>query len=159
MSEPKESSESSTPTAASPRVGSPLTNHEWQHRSPTNSRYQPSRASSISSIGGTLDTSTISAQKRLSTVRDTGQNGRQKQLLHGQIDVDVFFYSYIYIASTPNRPLWTAPSHLSPSLLRSQSPYKSRHIPGDPHQYTSCRPVFFPTLLGPDWIPVRSEGA
>ncbi|KAE9973983.1 hypothetical protein Vi05172_g5645 [Venturia inaequalis] len=69
MSEPQESSQSSTPTATSPRLGSPRTNHEW----PSN-RYQPSRASSISSIGGTLDTSTVSAQNRLSTVRDTGQN-------------------------------------------------------------------------------------
>ncbi|KAF2436877.1 Vps54-domain-containing protein [Tothia fuscella] len=64
---------SATPTALSPRPESPFTNHEWQHR-PSSSRYQPRRgstASSISSIGGTLD---ISGHTRLGTVRDTGQN-------------------------------------------------------------------------------------
>ncbi|KAF2402972.1 putative GARP complex component [Trichodelitschia bisporula] len=69
---PRENLEATSPSTPTLYSDSYFSNHDWSARPPN--RYQPRRgstASSISSIGGTLD---MSAQSRPSAVRDTGQN-------------------------------------------------------------------------------------
>jgi vacuolar protein sorting-associated protein 54 len=93
-----------TPSVLSPRPESPLTNYDWSQR-PSSSRHMPRRvsaASSISSIGGSLDTSSHS---RLSTVRDTGQNG---------------WYSFEGMGSVHDTNAWIAISTLlQPPIVRT----------------------------------------
>ena len=67
--------EINSPSATSPGALSPFTNHEWGQQPSFSTRYQLRRgstASSISSIGGSLDTT---SHTRLSTLRDSSENG------------------------------------------------------------------------------------
>ena len=99
--------------------------------SSSSNRYQPRRgstASSIHSIGGTLDTAS-----NWHGLSESGQNGKHVGLRRVY---SLIRYSYIYSTTTPHRPDWSYSAHLGAGIERTQATNCPRHPTCDAHQYT-----------------------
>jgi vacuolar protein sorting-associated protein 54 len=120
---PVDAFNSFTRSPLSPRGDGTFSNHDWGQR--PKSQRRGSAASSVSSIGGTLD---ISGSSRLGTVTETGQNGMCSTSIN-IVRFNIYFYVAISTLLQPPIVRTGLLPHATAPASASHKPPSSRDIP------------------------------